>query len=145
MEQWVRAFLEERRVGRLATVGRKDRPHVIPVVYAFDGERLFTPIDAKPKRVGAYELQRVQNIRANPHVAIIVDEYSEDWRRLRWVLLRGRAILAETGPEQERGAALLEAKYAQYAEMPLAGRPVIVVTVEKVSQWRATEAKIPAD
>lgn len=139
MKKWVQSFLEERRVGRLATVDREDRPHVIPIVYAFDGERIFTPIDAKPKRVGASELQRVRNIRANPQVAIIVDEYSEDWRRLCWVLLRGRAILAESGPEQERGVALLEAKYAQYAEMPLAGRPIIVVTVEKISQWRASD------
>lgn len=139
MEKWVRSFLEEGRVGRLATVDSNDRPHVIPIVYAFDGERIYTPIDAKPKRVGAYELQRVRNIRANPQVAIIVDRYSEDWRRLRWVLLRGRAILAESGPDQETGVELLEAKYPQYATMPLAGRPMIVVTVEKISRWRASE------
>ena len=49
MEGWIEAFLMQRRVGHLATVNAGNRPHVVPIVYAFDGERLFTPIDAKPK------------------------------------------------------------------------------------------------
>lgn len=106
----------------------------MPIVYAFDGERLFTPIDAKPKRVGPRRLQRVRNIQANPHVAVIVDQYSDDWRKLAWVQVRGRALLVESGGEYATGIALLEARYPQYAEMPLAGRPLIVIQVEAITR-----------
>ena len=142
MEKWIQTFLEQQRVGRLATVDEQNRPHAVPIVYAFDGERLYTPIDAKPKRVGLQDLQRVRNIRANPHVAVIIDHYCEDWQRLAWVMLRGPALLVESGPEQAAGARLLEAKYPQYAAMPLAGRAVIAVQVEQVTGWRAESMKV---
>lgn len=110
----------------------------MPIVYAFDGQRLFTPIDAKPKRVSPHRLQRVRNIQANPYVAVIIDQYSDDWRKLAWVQVRGRASLVESGDEYTTGIALLEARYPQYAEMPLAGRPLIVIQVETITSWRAT-------
>ena len=139
MEKWVGPFIREQRVGRLATVDAEHRPHVVPIVYAFDGERLYTPIDAKPKRVGARALRRVRNIRGNPHVAVIVDRYSENWERLAWVQLRGRARYVESGPAQKRGVRLLEEKYPQYEGMPLAGRPVIVIEVDEVASRRAAD------
>ena len=137
MRDWERTFIERHRVARLATVDGQGHPHSVPIIYAFDGQRLFTPIDAKPKRVGPHQLGRVRNIRTNPHIAVVVDEYSEDWRELAWVQIHGVATLVESGPEYEAGVALLEAKYPQYATMPLAGRPMIVVKVNRVSSWRA--------
>lgn len=136
---WVGPFLDGQRVARLATVDEGGRPHVVPIVYVFDGERLFTPLDAKPKRVGPRQLKRVRNIQANPHVAVIIDEYDEDWRKLAWVQLRGQATLVESGPDYVVGIALLEARYSQYAEMPLAGRPLIVVKVEHIASWRSVD------
>lgn len=135
--QWERSFIEQQRVARLATVDKRGQPHVVPIVYAFDGERLFTPIDAKPKRVGPHQLQRVRNIQTNPRVAVIIDEYNEDWRQLAWVHLHGRTELVEKGPEQATAVTLLEAKYPQYATMPLAGRPIIIMRVDHVTSWQA--------
>jgi hypothetical protein len=37
-------------------------------------------IDAKPKRSG--ELARVRNIRENPKVSVVIDQYEEEWSRL---------------------------------------------------------------
>ena len=136
---WERSFIEQRRVARLATVDRQDRPHLVPIVYAFDGQRLFTPIDAKPKRVGPHRLQRVRNIQANPHVAVIVDEYREDWRKLAWVQIRGLAAFVESGAQQATGVALLEAKYPQYRTMPLAERPIIVISLNHIASWREAD------
>jgi PPOX class probable F420-dependent enzyme len=127
-------------VARLATVDEHGRPHVVPIVYAFVGQRLFTPIDAKPKRAGPHQLKRVRNIQANPYVAVIVDYYEEDWRKLAWVQLRGQAVLAESGQEYATGVALLEARYPQYATMPLARQPIIVVRVEHITGWQAMGA-----
>ena len=75
-------FLASRRVGRLATASADGRPHAVPVCYAFDGALLYTPIDEKPKRVGADRLLRVRNVRENPQVALVVDDYDEDWSNL---------------------------------------------------------------
>jgi PPOX class probable F420-dependent enzyme len=137
-----REFLDRMRVARLATADRAGRPHVIPIVFAVDDRFLFTPIDAKPKRVSANQLKRVRNIRENPDVAVVVDEYHEDWSRLLWVLIRGRAELVEGGSLQTTGIQLLKAKYRQYETMPLANRFLIVVTVENVTTW-STNSKFP--
>ncbi|MCI0396644.1 MAG: TIGR03668 family PPOX class F420-dependent oxidoreductase [Chloroflexi bacterium] len=124
-------------MARLATVDEHGRPHIIPIVYAFDGARLFTPIDNKPKRASPHQLKRVRNIQTNPHVAVIIDHYDEDWRKLAWVQLRGQATLIESGPDYVTGIALLEARYPQYATMSLAGRPLIVIKVDHTTSWRA--------
>ena len=44
------AFVAAGRVGRLATADERGRPHVVPVCYAFDGRRIYTAVDRKPKR-----------------------------------------------------------------------------------------------
>jgi PPOX class probable F420-dependent enzyme len=134
---WEGSFIKRQRVARLATVDEWGRPHLVPIVFAFDGQRLFTPIDAKPKRVSPQRLQRVRNILVNPQVTVLFDEYSEDWRKLAWVQLRGRAEFVESGPERNAGAELLAGRYPQYTVETLAGKPVIIVKVESLTGWRA--------
>ncbi|MBI4265669.1 MAG: TIGR03668 family PPOX class F420-dependent oxidoreductase [Acidobacteria bacterium] len=123
------------RVARLATADATGQPHVVPVVFAADVQRLYTPIDAKPKRVDPRQLRRVRNLLANPQVAVVVDEYDEDWSRLAWVLVTGRADIVERGEAHAIGVRLLEEKYPQYGAMPLDQRPVIVVTPARVTSW----------
>src|SRR5207253_2203615 len=77
---------------------RAGRPLVVPVCYAFDGHACFSAIDAKPKRVAARALRRVRNIEQNPQVSLVVDRYDEDWARLCWVIVEGRADLLTEGP-----------------------------------------------
>jgi len=138
MTDWERTFISEQRVARLATVDASCQPAVIPIVYAFDGDALFTPLDAKPKRVATDQLQRVLNINANPRVAVVIDSYSEDWRRLAWVHVRGQARIITGGDEYTAGITLLGAKYPQYERMPLAGRPLIVIEPTHIRSWRAS-------
>jgi PPOX class probable F420-dependent enzyme len=139
MTDWEHTFIANHWVARLATVDSQGRPHVVPIVYAFDGRRLYTPIDEKPKRVGVYRLQRVRNIQTNPHVAVIIDDYGEDWGRLAWVQIRGTATIVEAGPEHAAGVWLLHDKYPQYQAMPLEGRPIIVITPDRITSWRAQQ------
>ncbi|MBC8076218.1 MAG: TIGR03668 family PPOX class F420-dependent oxidoreductase [Chloroflexales bacterium] len=140
MMDWQRALLEVARVARLATVDAHGQPHVVPIVFALDGERVLTPLVGKPKRVAGGELQRVRNIAANDRVALVVDYYNEDWQQLVWVQLRGRAALLTNGDAYTTGIALLHQKYAQYEHVPLDGRPLIEIVVEQVRGWRATPA-----
>lgn len=131
----IEAFLGSARVARLATVDRRGRPHVVPIVFAYAAGRLYTPIDLKPKAAEPARLRRVRNIRSNPHVQVLIDRYDEDWGRLGYVQLRGRAELIERGAEYRRALRLLESKYPQYEALPLEGRPVIRVTIERVVSW----------
>ncbi len=140
MSDWEYAFIIEQRVAHLATVDAHGQPAVVPIVYAFDGTALFTPLDAKPKRVATRELQRVRNILANPRVAVVIDDYSEDWQQLVWVHVRGQASIVAAGDSYTTGISLLNAKYPQYERMPLAGRPLIVIEPTSIRSWRASDA-----
>ncbi|MCH8062702.1 MAG: pyridoxamine 5'-phosphate oxidase family protein, partial [Chloroflexi bacterium] len=75
MDPDVSEFIRVHRVARLATVDGAGSPHVIPVCYAFDGERLYTALDLKPKRVEGRMLKRVRNILGNPRVSLVIDDY----------------------------------------------------------------------
>lgn len=121
-------------VARLATADERGRQHLVPICFAVEGEVLYSAVDSKPKRTT--RLKRLDNIRLNPAVTVLVDHYEDDWSQLWWVRLRGAARVVTGGPELERGIALLVEKYAQYREEPPQG-PAIVVRVE---EWRAWSA-----
>ncbi len=131
----MRRRVEAARVGRLATVSSDGRPHLVPVVFALSGDTLVTAVDAKPKSSG--RLRRLDNIRANPRVTVLVDHYDEDWSRLWWVRLDGEArILAD--PASTHGPVdLLAGKYGQYIRHPPQG-PVVSV---RLSGWRGWAAQ----
>jgi PPOX class probable F420-dependent enzyme len=130
-----RAFLEAARVARLATVDAAGRPSVIPICFQVVGERLYSAIDEKPKRSAPLRLKRVRNLLARPEVAVVADRWDEDWTRLAWVHVRGRAELVESGAEHRAGLALLRAKYPQYRAMRLEERPLIVLAIRAVRSW----------
>ena len=123
------------RVARLATVDVEGRPHLVPICFTIDGETLYSAVDAKPKRT--LELKRLENMRANPAVAVLVDHYEDDWSRLWWVRLDGRARVIEDARERVRALGLLEAKYEQYRAEPPSG-PVLAVEVERARGWAAS-------
>ena len=131
-----RKLLAEGRVAHLATADQYARPHIVPIVFAWDGEHVFTPIDRKPKSVDDWrELHRVKNIETNGRVSVAVDEYAEDWTTLAWVRVDGTAEILTSGSERDRAARLLEEKYPQYEKLPLGDAPIVRITIERVSQW----------
>lgn len=129
-------FVQEQRVGHLATSDEAGHPYVVPVCYAFDGERFYTPLDEKPKRVEASRLRRVRNIEARHEAALVIDRYAEDWSQLGYVLVQGRADLLEPGDALHAHALrLLRARYPQYRGMNLETQRVIVITPTRVTSW----------
>ena len=129
------SFLEAQPVARLATADARGAPHVVPVCFAVADGTLYVTIDEKPKRPTAAPLKRLRNISENPAVAIVVDHYDEDWTRLGWVMLQGRADILTDGSEHARAQALLRARYAQLRAMNIEGLAVIAVRVERVLSW----------
>jgi PPOX class probable F420-dependent enzyme len=130
-----RRFLFTRRVGHLATADSQANPHVVPVCFTISQDTLYITIDEKPKRVAGPALKRVRNIERNPIVAIVVDRYDEDWTRLGWVMLRGRAEILRAGTEHDRAQELLRCRYRQLVDMQIAEQPVIAVRLEQVTSW----------
>jgi coenzyme F420-0:L-glutamate ligase / coenzyme F420-1:gamma-L-glutamate ligase len=130
------SFIEAQRAGRLATGDAEGRPHVVPVCYAFDGERFFIPLDEKPKRVGDMALKRVRNIQVRGEAALLIDRYEDDWSRLGYVLARGRAeLLGAERPDAIPARALLRERYPQYLTMALETRPLIALTPQSITAW----------
>jgi PPOX class probable F420-dependent enzyme len=130
-----RRFLAHCRVARLATADRSAVPHVVPVCFAVDDATLYITIDEKPKRRPANMLKRLKNITENPVVAVVADRYDEDWTRLAWVMLRGRAEVLAAGAEHDHAQTLLRARYPQLEAMQIAELPVIAVRVQHAKSW----------
>jgi len=136
IEPWGTELLRRARVGHLATSTKNGRPHVVPVCYAFDWKAIYSAIDEKPKRVNPAGLRRVKNVLTNPNVALVVDEYSEDWLELRYIIVEGVAAIIEVGSEHEYGIGLLRTKYPQYLAMSLETYPIIKITPSRTITWR---------
>lgn len=134
----VRKRLALARIARLATTDSQGSPHVVPVCFAYDGKSFFTAVDRKPKRVSPQRLVRLRNIREVSRAALVIDEYDEDWTRLWYVLIRGKAELIPDSSRRRRAAAIrqLRAKYPQYsAEMLPDDAPIIQIHPERITAW----------
>jgi coenzyme F420-0:L-glutamate ligase / coenzyme F420-1:gamma-L-glutamate ligase len=133
----VQEFVRVHRVARLGTVDDAGRPLVLPICYIVAGEMLYSPTDAKPKRVPVQRLKRLKNIQNNPQVALVIDDYSDDWTQLAYVILHGRAEILTGGSPFERAVAALREKYPQYLHMAIQENPMIAVHLMRAVSWGA--------
>lgn len=120
------------QVVRLATADAEGRPHLVPAVFALDGDRLYIAVDHKPKRTR--QLRRLRNIAANPQVSLLADHYDDDWSRLWWARADG---VATVGPVEDGPLDLLAARYPAYRQNRPEG-PLITVTVDRWTGWTYT-------
>jgi PPOX class probable F420-dependent enzyme len=121
------------RVARLATAGADGRPHIVPIVFALDGDRIYSAVDQKPKRTTA--LRRLKNLAANPRASVLVDHYEDDWDRLWWVRAdgRGRVLDRQTSDEARQAIELLSRRYSQQQTIGA----VLAIDVERWVGWSA--------
>ena len=125
----VAAFLCWQRACRVATVGRAGVPHVVPVCHVFADDKLYFASERDAKKV--------KNLRDNPHIAVTVDLYSDDWSILRGVMIQGTAALIVRGPRFRKLRRLLYEKYPQYPERAAlgSGDVIVEVTPRHVLSW----------
>ena len=135
---WAVEMLRTARVARLATADAAGQPLVVPICFALVEERIYSAVDAKPKRTR--ELRRLRNVADNPKVSLVVDGWDEDWTKLAWVVVEGTAGILTTDLERAPALGALVAKYPQYLAMDLTrtAGPVLAVTPTRVLCWRAT-------
>jgi PPOX class probable F420-dependent enzyme len=110
----------------------------VPVCFAYDGKVFYSAVDLKPKRVAPERLARLQHFRASSRVALLIDHYDEDWSRLWYILVRGKAKVIPNSAYKKRVEAIrqLKAKYPQYAAGMLPDdAPIIRITPERITSW----------
>jgi PPOX class probable F420-dependent enzyme len=134
---WAADLLEDARVARLGFLDDEGHPRVLPVTFALAGGRIWSAVDEKPKRVPGHEPARVRFLRRDPHAALTVDRYSDDWEELAWVQVLGTVEILETDAAGV-GLESLIAKYQPYRESPPPG-PLLALDPEHCLFWRAAE------
>lgn len=134
-EELAQRVLERWSVARLATLGPAG-PQLLPVVFARVGGSLWSAVDGKPKSGG--ELARIRHVRADPRVALLLDEYTQEWSELWWLRVSGHASAVEGDPahdaEVAAAVAALVAKYPQYRSVPVLSDPPRMLRIEPLRQ-----------
>jgi PPOX class probable F420-dependent enzyme len=121
------------KVARLATADAAGRPHLVPITFAVSGNRVYSVVDAKPKRTTA--LRRLTNVRENQAVTLLVDHYDDaNWGALWWVRADGVARVLDPGELEAEGA--IRRLRARYPQQRATG-PVLAVDVTRWSSWSA--------
>jgi PPOX class probable F420-dependent enzyme len=142
IDENTRAFIRDHRVAHLATASSDARPVVVPICYVFDGQNIYSPLDEKPKSTEVRSLGRVRNIEANPQISFVIDDYSEDWNKLVYVLISGVAAVVEPGDdggEHAQAVLLLREKYSQYNSMAIDTRPMLRICPARIKVWRSSQ------
>ncbi len=132
-EAW--EHVSEARHGVLGTLHPDRGVDLVPVVYAIDDDHtILIPVDTVKAKT-SIRLQRLENIRNNPRLTLLVEHYDDDWSRLWWVRVNGDASEA-TADDVGRFVPLLADRYPQYAD-PASIAGGIVIRPADVTGWAA--------
>ena len=135
-------LLHYSKIARLATVDpENNQPYVVPVVFAFNGNNIFIPIDDKTKKVNSNQLKRVKNIQKNSNVSFLIDIYDDkDWNNLSYLMIQGKARIANMVNDIDtikEAYFLLSNKYLQHNNMMIEiGNKCIVIDIQKSITWK---------
>jgi len=128
----VEAFIERQRTARLALT-QEAGPHIVAIRFALLDGAVYTVAGDGDETPG------LRALYLSPSVALLWDEYSEDWTRLGWVEVCGRAVVLDGGDEHARALAALRDRYPQYRSRPLADRLVLRIEPSEVRHWGLRE------
>jgi len=136
LDQKPKTLIKRAKVARLATVDQKSHPYVVPVVFVFHENSFFIPLDEKVKTVNARKLKRVKNIEKNPNVTLLIDKYQNDWKKLFFLMIHGKATVIDgkNNKLMDKIHKLLISKYPQYKKIGI-GNSCIKINPTKVTFW----------
>lgn len=126
----IEEYLREPHIADLATVRPDGSPHVAPVWFHYDGDKIKVIAEKSAVKIG--------NIRHEPRVSLSI---ATDQRPYVYVIINGTAELSEDGiPELVRNMAVNyqgKEEGERYAERVLQEMDfyVITVTPSKVTGW----------
>lgn len=110
LPQRIESLLDTARRAVMTTIASNGSPHSVPVVFTRVGEEIVSPIDHKPKSGNV--LARVKNIGRDDRVTLLIDHWDEEWERLAWLMIRGRATVDPSAPMELMRS--LNKRYPQY-------------------------------
>ena len=106
----IQEFLTSNTVLQVATVGNDGWPHLAPMWYVMDGDRVVFRSFTKS--------QKIVNLERNPEFTVLV-ETGDDYSQLRGVMINAKAKLIDD-PEYELSVyGRLAAKYPMINDAPL--------------------------
>ncbi|HUI22772.1 MAG TPA: pyridoxamine 5'-phosphate oxidase family protein [Nitrososphaerales archaeon] len=119
------SFLKSHELCRLATASKDAKPHVVPVIYALDGDDIVIAID--------YGTKKLENLRQNNRVALVVDDY----RPNHAVMVEGECSILEKGKEYLRLLQVLFDRFEVYRRHPWGEgeSPILKVRPTKAVMW----------
>ena len=119
------SFLRSHELCRLATASKDGKPHVVPVIYALDGEDFIIAIDYGTKKLG--------NLRQNKRVALVVDDY----RPNHAVMVEGESEILERGKEYLKLLQILFDRFEIYRKHPWGEgeSPILKIRPTKAVVW----------
>jgi len=137
LNQKTMTLIKGAKVARLATVDQKSQPYVVPVVFVFHENSFFIPLDEKVKSVNPRKLKRVKNIEKNPNVTLLIDKYQNDWKKLFFLMIHGKATVIDRKNSKlmDKIHKLLISKYPQYKKIGV-GNSCITIKPTKVTFWK---------
>ncbi len=118
-------FLNSHELGRLATASKKGFPHVVPIVYAMDGQDIIIAID--------YGTKKLKNLRENKHVALVIDESDSH----RGLMVEADCEILEHGKEYLRLLQILYDTIEYYRKNPWneGESPILKLHPTKAVYW----------
>lgn len=122
----VKDYIAAAPVCRIATVRPDGDAHVIPVCPVFDGDStLYVDL--------GHGSATARALRSRPRATVLVDDYFDDWSKLRKVILRCDAEPV-TGAEQDAAWDRIRSKFPQYTTVDW--RPRLTVAL-RITDWLA--------
>lgn len=119
-------YLRAQQLVRVATITKDGKPHVTPVLAAFDKKTsaFYFAID--------YGAKKEQNLRHNPSIALVVDTYPPS----TGIMVQGKAAFIEHGAAFREAYKILK-RIDYYKKNPFAEgeAPIIKVIPEKKVVW----------
>lgn len=118
-------FVKKHELCRLATASKDAVPQVTPVIYAVDGEDVIVAVD--------YGEKKLKNIRENPLVALVVDEFHPN----KAVVIQGGCEILERGQEYLRLQRVLFEKFETYRRNPWkeGESPILRIRPKRTASW----------
>lgn len=119
------SFVAGHELCRLATASKDARPHVVPVIYAMDGEDVVVAID--------YGTKKLVNVKQNRKVALVVDDYHPNHA----VMIEGDCEILEKGKEYLRLLQILFDRFEYYRKNPWGEgeSPILRIKPTKAVSW----------
>ena len=132
LETSLSKYLTAARICRIATTG-PDGPHVAPFCPAYDGSSTLY-VETRPT------VRTAANLGHDPRAIVLVDDYVEDWGKLKLLSVagKGRALTEQSGPEFQEAVHLLKQKFAQLNQVGMAVDFVIAIDLRAVRRAEGT-------